>query len=75
MVHVFLSDLVASIAPPVKRLRRFVKVPLVAGESRSLRFRLTRDDLAFVGRDGKPVVEGGTCVVTVGGLQQEITRQ
>ena len=75
VVHLFVSDLVASIAPPVKRLRRFVKVPLAAGESRSLRFRLTRDDLAFIGRDGKPVVESGTFVVRVGGLEQEITRQ
>ena len=44
VVQLFVSDHVASVTPPVKRLKRFVKVTLEPGESRQVQFRLTRDD-------------------------------
>jgi beta-glucosidase len=75
VVQVYLSQKYASVTPPVKRLKRFVKVPLNAGESRTMRFHLTRDDLTFVGRDGKRTAEPGSYAVLVAGLKQEITRR
>lgn len=75
VVQLYLSQKYASITPPVKRLKRFVKVPLNAGESRTVRFHLTRDDLTFIGRDGLRTAEPGSYTVLVGGLKQEIARK
>ncbi|HJU91531.1 MAG TPA: glycoside hydrolase family 3 N-terminal domain-containing protein, partial [Pyrinomonadaceae bacterium] len=72
-VLVFVSDLVASISPPNRRLRRFAKISLDPGQSRTLTFKLRRDDLSFIGADNKPVVEPGEFEVKVGGLSQKFT--
>jgi beta-glucosidase len=75
VVQLYLAQKSASVTPPVKRLKRFVKVPLGGGESRTITFHLTRDDLTFVGRDGKRVAEPGSYTVLVGPLKQEMTRR
>jgi beta-glucosidase len=75
VVQLYLSQKYASVTPPVKRLKRFVKLPLDAGEARTVHFHLTRDDLAFVGRDGRRTTEAGSYTVLVGGLKQEISRR
>jgi beta-glucosidase len=72
-VLVYVSDLVASISPPGKRLRRFAKVNLAPGASRTLTFKLRREDLSFIGADNKPVVEPGDFEVKVAGLAQKFT--
>jgi beta-glucosidase len=70
VVQLYLSKRFASVTPPLKRLKRFAKVPLQPGESRHLSFELTADDLSFIGLDNKRIVEPGTFDVRVGGLQQ-----
>ena len=72
-VLVYVSDLVASLSPPNRRLRRFAKVNLEPGQNRTLTFTLRREDLSFIGENNKPVVEPGEFVVTVGGLTQKFT--
>src|SRR5689334_11077576 len=72
-VLVYVSDLVASLSPPGKRLRRFAKVNLQPGESRTLNFKLRREDLSFIGADNKSVLEPGDFEVRVGGLTQRFT--
>jgi beta-glucosidase len=72
-VLVYVSDLVASISPPGKRLRRFAKVNLQPGESRTLNFKLRREDLSFIGTDNKPVIEPGEFEVRIAGLTQKFT--
>jgi beta-glucosidase len=75
VVQLYLSQKSASVTPPVKRLKRFVKIPLDAGEIRSITFHLTRDDLTFIGRDGKRTAEPGSYTVIVGPMKQEFTRR
>ena len=75
VVQLYLSQKSASVAPPVKRLKRFVKVALNAGQGRAITFHLTRDDFTFIGRDGKPTAEPGSYTVLVGGLKQELVRR
>ena len=58
-VLLFSSDLVASMVPDGRRLRAFDKVELQPGETKTLTFRLKADDLAFVGHDGKWILEEG----------------
>ena len=58
-VLLFSSDLVASLTPDVRRLRAFEKVELQPGETQSISLTLKGSDLAFVGPDGKWVLEEG----------------
>ncbi len=70
VVQLYLNEQVASVTPPLKRLKRFAKVSLQPGESRQVSFELTSEDLSFIGADNKRVVEPGTFDVKIGGLQQ-----
>lgn len=47
VVQLYIRDTEASVARPSKELKGFEKVYLQPGESRSLQFTLTRDDLSF----------------------------
>ncbi len=69
VVQVYIRDEIASITPPVKRLRDFQKIELALGEERRVSFSIPVEDLAFVGMDGKWIVEPGWFTVMVGGLE------
>ena len=58
-VLLFSSDHVASMVPDGRRLRAFDKIELQPGETKTVSFDLKADDLAFVGYDGKWVLEEG----------------
>ncbi|HYO62758.1 MAG TPA: glycoside hydrolase family 3 C-terminal domain-containing protein, partial [Pyrinomonadaceae bacterium] len=73
VVQLYVRDLVASITPPDKRLRRFARIHLEPGQSRTLTFELDRDDLSFIGHNNRPVVEPGDFEVLVGGLTGRFT--
>jgi beta-glucosidase len=66
-------DEVASISPPGKRVKRFGKIFLEPGQSKTLSFTLDRDDLSFIGADNKPTIEPGDFTVMIGGLSQKFT--
>lgn len=54
------SDLVASsIVPDNRRLRAFEKINLRPGETKTVRFTIPATDLAYVGADGKWILEKG----------------
>ena len=73
VVQVYVSDLVASISPPGRRLRRFAKVDLEPNQSRTLTFKLNRGDLSFINAENKSAVEPGEFEVKIGGLTQRFT--
>ena len=75
VVQLYLSDLVASLSPAVKRLKRFAKVYLEPGQSRTLTFKLRHDDLSFIGADNKRIAEAGDFDVMIGGLTDRFTLQ
>lgn len=58
-VLLFSSDLIASMLPDGRRLRAFDKIELQPGETKTVTFNFNADDLAFVGYDGKWVLEEG----------------
>jgi beta-glucosidase len=58
----------AALTPYTRRLRAFQKISLAAGESRTVTFTLSADELRYVGRDGRMVLEPGPFDVMVGGL-------
>lgn len=73
VVQLYLGDLVASVAPPGKRLKRFARIHLEPGQSKTLSFTLRQDDLSFIGANNRSIVEPGEFEVTVAGLRQRFT--
>ena len=67
VVELFVSDLIASLTPDVKRLRGFEKVDLKPGESKTVTFKLTLKDLAFVNTDNKRTLEAGDFKIDIAG--------
>ena len=72
VVQVYIKDHVASVTPPVKRLRAFEKISLDSGETKTLSFKISRDDLKFVGRDNEWIYEKGKFGISVGGHYTEV---
>ena len=71
-VLLYSSDLVASRVPDSRRLRAFDKVELQPGETKTVTFTLPAKNLAFVGADGKWILESGEFVLSVGGQTQKV---
>jgi beta-glucosidase len=65
-VQLYLSDLVASVTPPVRLLKGFQKVAVEPKQTQTVRFELKWDGLAFIGINNKPVVEPGEFRISVG---------
>lgn len=78
VAQLYIRDLVGSIARPVKELKGFQRVALKAGESKTVEFTLTTDDLAFFGRDMQRKAEAGDFKLWIGtssaeGLETEFS--
>jgi beta-glucosidase len=71
-IELYSADLVASITPSLKRLRKFQKTSLEPGESKELVFTITSEDLAFVGKDLKMVTEEGEFDIILGKEKKRI---
>ncbi|HLR33107.1 MAG TPA: beta-glucosidase BglX [Fodinibius sp.] len=72
VVQLYIQDLYASITRPVKELRDFKKIRLVAGDTRTVSFTLTKEDLAFYNHDIEKIVEPGRFMVYVGTNSQDV---
>src|ERR1700761_8779824 len=65
-VLLYTSQSYASISPDFKRLRAYDKIDLKPGESKTVTFKLTSKDLAFVNDVSKTVTEPGEFKLMVG---------
>jgi beta-glucosidase len=65
VVQLYVHDRTASVTRPVRELKAYRKVALAPGQSEIVRFTLRAADLAFYGRDNRPIVEPGTFDVWV----------
>lgn len=72
-VMLFSSDLVASLVPESRRLRAFKKVELQPGETQTVTLTIKASDLAFVGADGKWILEQGDFRIQSGNQTLNIT--
>ena len=66
VVQLYVRDEEASVARPVLELRGFQRLHLAAGECRTVAFRLSTEQLAYVDVDYRRVVEPGTVRLFVG---------
>ncbi len=64
-------DLYGSVSRPVKELKRFAKIFLQPGESRTVHFTIRGEDFAFTNRENKKVVEPGVFHLMVDHLRKE----
>jgi beta-glucosidase len=65
-VLLYTSQLYASISPDFKRLRAYDKIDLKPGETKTVTFKLTPKDLAFVNDISKTVTEAGEFRIQIG---------
>lgn len=78
VVQLYTRDRVASRTRPIRELKRMARVTLGPGESRTVRFSLSRVDLEFVGAKNQRIAEPGLFDLWVGqssmgGLKGEFT--
>jgi beta-glucosidase len=67
VVQLYIRDEISSVTRPVKELRGFRRITLDPGESKIVEFSLGFDELSFLNRDMRRVVEPGTFKIMVGG--------
>lgn len=73
VVMLFSSDLVASLTPENRRLRAFEKIELKPGETKTVTLAIKGSDLAFVGGDGRWILEKGDFLIQIGNQTAHIT--
>lgn len=71
-VQLYVRDMIGSISRPVKELRGFKKISLKVGESGTVHFKITVDDLKFFNADLKFVAEPGDFKLFIGGNSQDV---
>ena len=72
VVQLYLRDEVSSVVTPVKQLRGFKRIHLAKGESKTLSFKITPEDLALYNVDMDFVAEAGSFEIQLGASSQDI---
>lgn len=72
VVQLYLHDEFASLARPIKELKRFERITLDVGERKTVSFKLNRKDLEFLNMDMELVVEPGRFEVLIGSSSEDI---
>ena len=67
VVQLYVRDLVGSVTRPLKELKGFEKISLKKGESKTVYFEISSEDLKFYNIDMKNVAEAGNFEAFVGG--------
>lgn len=72
VVQLYVRDIVASMTRPVKELKGFEKVFLKAGESKTISFELSQEQLKFYNNDLDFIFEPGEFEIMVGGNSRDV---
>ncbi|WP_420477357.1 glycoside hydrolase family 3 C-terminal domain-containing protein, partial [Noviherbaspirillum sp. ST9] len=72
VAQLYLQDPVASVVRPLKELKDFRKVSLKPGESKVVRFTITKDYLSFFNRHLEWVAEPGNFKLMIGAASDDI---
>ena len=70
VVQLYIQDVAARIARPVKELKGFELVDLKVGETKTITFTLTDNELGFFDNEGDFWIEKGTFNIRVGGSSE-----
>ena len=74
VVQLYIHDMVATIARPVKELKGFERISLKAGESRDVTFTINADMLKFYNSNLQYVAEPGDFEVMAGGNSRDVQK-
>lgn len=72
VVQLYIRDVVGSVTRPVKELKGFQKIELKAGESKTVSFSITPEDLKFYNYDLKFDWEAGDFQIMIGGNSRDV---
>jgi len=72
VVQLYIRDLVGSVTRPVKELKGFQKILLKAGETKTVSFTITPEDLKFYNYDLKYGWEPGEFQIMIGGNSRDV---
>ena len=72
VVQLYIRDMVGSVVRPVKELKGFQKIILKAGESKTVSFTITTDDLKFYNNDLKYDWESGEFEIMIGTSSKDV---
>ena len=67
VVQLYIHDIAASLARPVKEFKGFELIELKKGETKTVTITLTEKELGFYDNEGNYLVEPGTFKIMVGG--------
>lgn len=67
VVQLYVQDVVASVTRPMRELKGFKKTNIKKGETETVTFKLSANDLAFYHQDLQFYAEPGEFMVFVGG--------
>ena len=70
VAQIYLHPISSTVVTPTKSLRRFERIHLEAGQTRTLHFQLRPDDLAIFNQHGKWAIEPGTFELLAGGSSE-----
>ncbi len=68
-VELYITDLFASVSRPNKELKGFDKVELKPNESKKVIFEISTNNLSFIGRENKRIIEAGDFEATISNLK------
>ena len=72
VVQLYIRDMVGTVTRPVKELKGFQKIFLKKGESRTVTFNITPDDLKFYNSKLKYDWEAGDFTIMIGGNSRDV---
>jgi len=73
VVQLYVRNQFASVSQPVKQLKKFERVHLKVGESKTVEFKLTKSDLSIINSDMKKVFEPASLfTVMIGGSSDDV---
>ena len=73
-VQLYIRDVVGSVTRPVKELKGFEKISLNPGESKTVEFSITPEDLKFYNYDLKYVWEPGQFEIMIGSNSRDLKK-
>jgi beta-glucosidase len=74
VVQLYIRDIVGSVTRPVKELKGFQKIELKAGETKTVSFSITPEDLKFYNYDLKYDWEAGDFEIMIGGNSRDVKK-
>ena len=69
IVQLYVHDLYGSVSRPMKQLKGFEKVELKPGESKEITFTINPEQLSFIGRNSKRIIEPGDFEIYIADLK------